>query len=238
MRVAWFSAGISSFCAAYLAKPDRIIYINVANQHPDTLRFIADAQELLQRPIEIIGDMDYSQSVDECITRRKYVNGVGGASCTLFLKKRVRQEWERHNICEDLTYIWGFDADEQARAERTRAASEFGTEFPLIERHLTKADCHGMADSLGLKRPAMYDLGYQNNNCIGCVKGGMGYWNQIRKDFPEVFERRAKEERLVGHSCIKGVFLDELDPTRGKMQDEIMPSCSFDCLGSLEEGTA
>ncbi len=37
----------------------------------------------------------------------------------------------------------------------------------------------------------MYDLGYPNNNCIGCVKGGMGYWNKIRKDFPEVFQKRA-----------------------------------------------
>lgn len=58
----------------------------------------------------------------------------------------------------------------------------------------------------------MYDLGYPNNNCVGCVKGGMGYWNKIRVDFPEVFERRARQEREIGHSCIKGVFLDELDP--------------------------
>ena len=41
----------------------------------------------------------------------------------------------------------------------------------------------------------MYDMGYPNNNCIGCVKGGMGYWNHIRKDFPEVFDSRAKLER-------------------------------------------
>ena len=76
---------------------------------------------------------------------------------------------------------------------------------------LTKEDTHAILNRLGIRRPAMYDLGYQNNNCIGCVKGGMGYWNKIRKDFPEVFERRAKLEREIEHSCIKGVFLDELD---------------------------
>lgn len=47
-------------------------------------------------------------------------------------------------------------------------------------------------------------------------------------------ERRAKEEREVGHSCIKGVFLDELDPNAGRMEKEIMPVCGFDCLGILE----
>jgi len=74
----------------------------------------------------------------------------------------------------------------------------------------------------------MYDLGYPNNNCIGCVKGGMGYWNKIRIDFPDVFEQRAKEERLIGHSCIKGCFLDELDPNRGR-NIEIFPECGIAC---------
>ena len=65
-------------------------------------------------------------------------------------------------------------ADERRRAERTAAASEFGVSFPLIERGLTKENCHAIAAELGIKRPAMYDLGYSNNNCIGCVKGGAG----------------------------------------------------------------
>lgn len=170
--VAWFSAGISSFVAAYLSNPDRIVYVNVANQHPDTLRFIADAERILDRQIEIIGDQRYRQSVDEVIRRRRYINGAAGAACTTELKKRVRQEWERQNAHPGTVYVWGYDATERKRAERTRAASEFGVSFPLIERGLTKEDCHGIAAELGLKRPAMYDLGYANNNCIGCVKGG------------------------------------------------------------------
>ena len=232
--VAWFSAGVSSFVAAYLAKPDRIVYINVANQHPDSLRFVADAEKLLGRPIEVIGDWRFRQSVDEVIKRRRYINGPAGACCTTELKKRVRQEWERVNATPDMVYVWGYDVEERKRAERTAASSEFGTSFPLIERGLTKADCHGIAAELGIKRPAMYDLGYSNNNCIGCVKGGKGYWNKIRQDFPDVFARRAQQEREIGHSCIKGVFLDELDPSAGNMAEEIMPACSFDCLGVLQ----
>ena len=170
--VAWFSAGVSSFVAAYLAKPDRIVFINVASQHPDTLRFVADAERVLGRPIEIIGDQRYRQSVDEVIAKRRYINGPAGACCTTELKKRVRQEWERKNAHPGMVYVWGYDADERRRAERTAAASEFGVRFPLIERVLTKENCHAIAAELGIKRPAMYDLGYSNNNCIGCVKGG------------------------------------------------------------------
>ena len=113
---------------------------------------------------------------------------------------------------------------------------EYNHEFPLIDKGLSKAEAHGLLDRLGVKRPAMYDLGYQNNNCIGCVKGGMGYWNRIRVDFPDVFERMAKLEREVGRSCIKGVFLDELDPDRGREDKEIMPECGILCYLAEMEG--
>ena len=70
--------------------------------------------------------------------------------------------------------------------------------------------------------------------CIGCVKGGMGYWNRIRRDFPEVFESRAQLERLVGYSILKEsdgtpLYLDELDPNRGDMNTEIFPDCGIMC---------
>ena len=91
-----------------------------------------------------------------------------------------------------------------------------------------------MLEKLGIKRPTMYDLGYNNNNCIGCVKGGKGYWNKIRKDFPDVFAERAKLERLIGRSCINGCFLDELDPHSGKVND-IVPECDVMCELSLDK---
>lgn len=164
------------------------------------------------------------------IEDERYLNGPAGAPCTKLLKKRVRQEWER-TVDEPLTYIWGYDSDEAKRAERLSANSEFDNEYPLIEHGLSKPDCHGMLAGMGIKRPVMYDLGYSNNNCIGCVKGGKGYWNKIRADFPKVFKRRARQEREIGHSCIRGKFLDELEPNEGNIAKEIMPECSFACLG-------
>lgn len=128
-----------------------------------------------------------------------------------------------------LTYVWGFDVTERNRAERTRKTYiEFDHEFPLIDKQLTKEDAHGLCERLGIKRPLMYDLGYSNNNCIGCVKGGAGYWNAIRRDFPDVFKSRAKLERDIGHSIIKDTFLDELDPNRGTRK-EVFAECSLLC---------
>ena len=46
LKVCWISAGVSSFVAGYLARDtvDEYIYINIADQHPDSLRFIHDCE--------------------------------------------------------------------------------------------------------------------------------------------------------------------------------------------------
>jgi hypothetical protein len=228
LKVSWFSAGVSSFIACYLEKEtiDKIMYIHIDDQHEDTMRFLRDCEKALGKKIEIL--QSPYKSVSRVIQQFRYINGVAGATCTRILKKRVRKEWEYGKT--DLTYVWGYDISERHRAERLQEAfPEHKHIFPLIDRGLTKEDSHGLCSSLGIKRPAMYDLGYRNNNCIGCVKGGMGYWNKIRKDFPEVFAERARLEREIGASCINGVYLDELEPDRGRFDDEVLEECSIFC---------
>jgi len=44
-----------------------------------------------------------------------------------------------------------------------------------------------------------------------------------------VFAARAKLEREVGASCIKGVFLDELDTERGRHAGPICDDCGIMC---------
>lgn len=229
MKVCWFSTGISSFVACYLAKDvDEIIYTHVPDQHPDSLRFLHDCERILGRKITIL-QSDRFSSVEDVMNFSHTMNTPFGAPCTRYLKKEVRKKWERENP-DHHTYVWGFDVNETTRAENTcKALSDYDHEFPLIENGLTKEEAHGIARKLGLKRPIMYDLGYPNNNCIGCVKGGMGYWNKIRVDFPDVFARRAEQERRFNRTCIKGVFLDELEPNRGNINTEVMEDCTIAC---------
>lgn len=241
LTVAWLSAGVSSFIAAYLIKDeiDEFYYIDIDDQHPDSMRFIKDCEKLLGKPIKILKDKNYG-SVENACKAGGIIRSArtGYAFCTDYLKKRVRKEqFEYYHQNDEVTYIWGMDcsARERARAERVvEAQPNFNHRFPLIEKNLTKQDCHAMAKRIGLKRPLMYDLGYQNNNCVGCVKGGMGYWNKIRKDFPEVFESRAKLERLLGCRIPKECYLDELDPNRGNADEEIMEDCGIFCEINLK----
>ena len=118
-KVCWMSAGISSFMAGYLAGDvDEWIYIDIADQHPDSIRFIHDCEKAIGKEIQIVKSREY-RCVDDCV---RVFGGFqnknnGFAPCTNWLKKRVRKEWEeKHKDCE-LTYVWGFDFSENARAE-------------------------------------------------------------------------------------------------------------------------
>ncbi len=236
-KVVWLSAGISSFIAGYLVKEtvDEWIYIDVKDQHPDSMRFVHDCEKILGREVTILKSSKYEDVEDVC-RNAGLINTPFGAPCTGQLKKAVRKEWERSFMEKyghmNLTYVWGFDRAEAKRAENMRLNfPEFDHEFPLIDRYLSKEDAHSLSMELGLKRPVMYDLGFPNNNCIGCIKAGQYTWNLVRKHFPEVFEKRAKLERELGCSCMNGLYLDELDPKAGR-PNEVVPECSIFCMAA------
>lgn len=230
MIACWISAGVSSFIAGYLMRDsiDKYIYIDIEDQHDDSLRFVKDCEKIYGKQIEILKSP--YKKVENAIRAATVIKLPSGfAPCTAWLKKRVRKEWESKQS-EKLEYVWGFDLEEKSRAERLLdSMPNFTHHFPLIDKFLKKDDVHAMAKRIGIKRPLMYDLGYNNNNCIGCVKGGMGYWNKIRVDFPEIFESRAKLEREIGYSILKECYLDELDPERGRSTKPILEDCGIMC---------
>jgi hypothetical protein len=229
--VSWFSAGCSSAVATKIAldkHPDlRIIYTHIDDQHHDTLRFLHDCEKWFGKQIEI-NQSDKYKSVEAACRGAAYLIGVAGAPCTKFLKRRVRKEWEIKNPGRH-TYVWGLDLNELHRVERIKkSASDYDHEFPLIEKQLDKTIIHGMIEKAGIKRPAMYDLGYPNNNCIGCLKGKMGYWNKIRIDFPEVFKSRCDLEDVIGGRIFKEFKLKDLPENKGRMEI-IVPDCGIFC---------
>jgi hypothetical protein len=228
MIVSWFSAGVSSAVATKLLieKIDCIFYIHINDHHPDTLRFVKECEGWFGKSIGIM--QSRYKTVNDALKAASYVNGPGGAPCTNFLKRRVRKEWEKGK--NDLTYVWGMDIQEKERAYRLYdAMPKIGHLFPLIDKNISKKEAHEILKASGIKRPEMYNLGYNNNNCIGCVKGGMGYWNKIRRDFPSVFKLRAETERLIGGTCLSGVYLDELNPNAGRKDNIIIDDCGIFC---------
>ena len=229
LTVSYFSGGVSSAVATKLVidEIDRIMYTHIDDQHPDTLRFVKDCEEWFGKPVEIM--QSRFKTVDEVCRYASFVRSPNGAPCTRILKRDVRKKFERENQGK-MRIVWGMDQTETDRIDRLRdSMPEHEHLFPLLDQKIPKGVAHQILKASGVKRPAMYDLGYRNNNCIGCVKGGMGYWNKIRVDFPEVFAARNRLERLIGYSIIKDAYLDELDPERGRKEGPIVEECGIMC---------
>jgi 3'-phosphoadenosine 5'-phosphosulfate sulfotransferase (PAPS reductase)/FAD synthetase len=230
ITVSYFSGGVSSAVATKLAinEIDRIIYTHIDDQHPDTMRFVKDCEKWFGKQVEIL--QSRFKTVDEACRFGSFIQGPTGASCTRILKKAVRKQFEK-TVGGKMRIVWGMDSTESDRIDKLKdAMPEHDHLFPLLDKHISKDVAHQILRASGVKRPAMYDMGYKNNNCVGCVRGGMGYWNKIRVDFPEVFESRAKLERIIGREPIcRGVFLDELDPERGRKEGPIVGDCGIMC---------
>ena len=234
--ISWFSCGAASAVATKIALKEygdiRVIYQDTGSEHPDNKRFLIECEEWFGQKIEITKSDKYN-NIWEVFEKTRYLVGPSGARCTTELKKNVANKiinWGEHQEFE----VFGYTSEEVHRVERFKQNNpERKIVTPLIDKGLNKDDCLGMLWKARIKIPAMYELGYNNNNCIGCVKGGAGYWNKIRQDFPEVFDRMAKVERDLGRTIIKEgnerIYLDELDPNKGNHKHEKSISCGLFC---------
>lgn len=240
--VSWFSCGAPSAVATKLAIASgvtpKIYYCEVEQEHSDNQRFLQECERWFGVDIEIIGNDDFSRSTDEVFRKTKFLVGPTGARCTSELKKSLR--WQ-HSRPSDI-HIMGYTIEEERRANRLLQSEPLLQTLPiLIDRKLTKNDCLSITKRAGIRLPKMYELGYRNNNCIGCVKGQAGYWNKIRIDFPERFREMAQIERQLdrkickiewrenGSRHLKRVFLDELPPDAGKYGSEPDLECGIFC---------
>ena len=237
--LSWFSCGAASAYATYLAYkeyeplnicPFEAVYCEVAEEHGDNKKFLREFSEKTGIHVKTIKNDKYRGSIYEVFEQTKFIKGPTGAPCTRLLKKQVRQEYQKLGDVQ----VFGYTVEEEDRANRfIDSNNDVFTYFILLEKNVTKKECLEFVKDMGIKIPTMYKLGYSNNNCIGCVKGGMGYWNAIRVDFPDAFQRMAQLERKLGHALLKDVegpvFLDELDPNRGNFKRDMPEDCGFTC---------
>jgi hypothetical protein len=238
MNIAWFSCGITSAVACKIALQKyndvELYYTHIGSQHYDSLRFLRDCEQWFGKKINIRQNEMYNTHFDiyrdfGFIKIRKFTQ------CTMELKIKIRRQIEDEIGIKNIeAQIFGFDISEKHRAENMQALLTTKCVFPLIESKLDKSNCIGIIQKVGIEIPEMYKMGFHNNNCIGCPKGGMGYWNKIRNDFPDVFKEAMNVENKIKHSILRNgdgspLFLKDLDPKRGDYPTEIMPNCGLFC---------
>ncbi len=212
----WFSCGAASACALKLAtqvcENVHAVYCDTAaSEHPDNARFLRDVEQWTGCQIEVIGSSKYL-TIDDVFEQTRYMAGIQGARCTVEMKKVPRFAYQQ----PDDLHVFGLTFDEGKRIANFEANNpELNLRWLLREFEVTKEGCYGALQVAGIKLPAMYGLGFKNNNCIGCVKAtSVVYWQRVRQHFPEDYARRAAQSREINVRLVrykgKRIFLDEL----------------------------
>jgi hypothetical protein len=229
-HVVWFSCGGASAVAAKCAVEKygdacEVVYCDtMSTEHEDNARFFADIERWIGRTIKVIKSAKYA-SVDEVFEKRRYMSGIKGAICTTEMKKIPRVAFQDATD----THVFGYTVGEEKRAESFEEENpSLHVEWILIDAGITKDQCKHILAANGIALPAMYGLGFDHNNCLGCVKAtSPGYWNRTRRHFPGVFARRAAQSRAIGAKLarVKGqrIYLDQLPP------DADAPDDAIDC---------
>jgi 3'-phosphoadenosine 5'-phosphosulfate sulfotransferase (PAPS reductase)/FAD synthetase len=213
--------------------PDAVVaYCETGSEHPDNERFMGDCTRWFNAPIKRLSNPEFIDTWDVW-EQRRYIAGIAGAPCTGALKKQPRIAFQKPGD----VHVFGYTADSEdvERADRFRSHNpELLVRFPLIERGLNKQACLAMLQTAGIELPPMYELGFQNNNCIPCPKAtSPNYWAAMRLHFPAEFERMTKLSRELGARLARlpgdvRVFIDEV-PADWPTLNPIAPSCDFLC---------
>lgn len=250
--VCQFSCGAASAVATKIAiaqygatRDVQIINAFLLEEHADNRRFASECEEWFARPVTVLRDEKYGASVIEVFRRRQYMKGPKGAPCSMELKRKVLDAWKQ----PDDVMVFGYTAEEADRLDDFRELNpDRPVIAPLVDAGLTKDDCKAMVERAGIALPAMYLMGYDNANCIGCVKGGEGYWRAIREDFPDYFEAICLLQDEIGEGSWflryrsgpnEGQRFPLRDlPAGAPRRNERLPSCSFFCEIAEQEYAA
>lgn len=239
--VCQFSCGAASAVATKMALErfgERVHIINafVADEDADNRRFLADCERWFGRAVTVLRDTKYGASVAEVWRRKRFIVNRSGAPCSKALKRQVLSAY---HVPGD-TVVLGYTSDPRDADRLDRFIDAHPGErvwAPLIEAGITKRACLETVARAGIELPLMYRLGYHNANCPKCPKGGEGYWNKIRVDFPENFEEMASIQDILGPGSYffrnrktgQRISLRMLDPKAGRFKDEPPVECGAVC---------
>lgn len=132
--------------------------------------------------------------------------------CTSRLKTEPFDKWLEENYEEGDIIYYGFDKDEVKRIQRRSSflgQRGYKTDYPLALWENPLDDT--FLEFIQVKPPMQYKV-FKHANCVGCIKGGQLHWLCIYVHKREVFDQFKELELELGHSIIKGAFLEDLEP--------------------------
>lgn len=164
----------------------------------DAYRFLTEGSKVIGGRLEwISAGKDIWRTFEDA----RYMGNSRVDPCSRILKREAARAWVEKNFKPDEVILYiGIDWSEAHRAVKNLEFwKPYKVEFPMIdEPYMDKEEMCQWAESLGVKRPRLYELGFAHNNCGGfCVKAGLGQFYLLLKKMPDRYAyHEQKQEEL------------------------------------------
>jgi hypothetical protein len=181
------------------------VFTDVNGEHPDNYRFLAEIQyHLGSRLVKITND---GRTIWDVMIENRFLANTRIDLCSRILKREAGLDWlKQHADPADTIFYLGIDWTEVHRLDRAQprwAEDGWTVRAPMCEPpYPGKAEAQAWLDEVGIRRPALYDMGFSHANCGGgCVKAGI-------RDFKKLLQAdrawyvnwwEAGEERVRRH---------------------------------------
>jgi 3'-phosphoadenosine 5'-phosphosulfate sulfotransferase (PAPS reductase)/FAD synthetase len=203
-HVVMFSGGGTSWLTAKRVVerhgPERVtlLFADTKMEDEDLYRFLAEAEENVGVPITRIADGRDPWQVFE---DERMIGNTRVDPCSKILKRKLMRRWleENRRPIDTVVYL-GYGWQEIHRVEKAEHHWDpWHVEAPLFEPPLLeKEEILQLMEAQGIRRPRLYELGFEHNNCGGfCVKAGQAQFELLLRTMPDRYRYHERsEERL------------------------------------------
>jgi hypothetical protein len=214
LHVLSYGGGVQSTAMLVLAARGEIphrtaLFCNVGedSENPDTLAFVRDYAQPFAKAHDVsfhalrktLRDgtpdtvMQRERRTPHTIGIPMYMaNGApGNRSCTYAFKIAVVAKWTtQHGATRDdpAHVALGISIDEYQRMKPSRVPHQV-SDYPLIDRRLSRADCRAIITDAGLPIPP-------KSSCWACPFQRTHQWQHLRKRRPDLFDAAVELERM------------------------------------------
>ncbi|BFP50118.1 hypothetical protein KCMC57_64860 (plasmid) [Kitasatospora sp. CMC57] len=222
-HIVMWSGGITSWATARWVI-DRhgpadvtLLFADTNAEDPDLHRFNAEASAQLGIPVTRVADPK-ERDPWQVFEDKQWLGNTRLAQCSLELKIQPCRTWLAANTdpADTMLYV-GIDWTETHRLPViTEGWLPWTVDAPLTRPpYADKTMLLAELKALHIRRPNLYRLGFEHNNCGAlCVKGGQGHWLRVLKVFPDRFAKiEAFEQRMRAKLGDVSILRDRTDGT-------------------------
>lgn len=230
-----YSMGVcSTYIAARLKDEGHdpiCVFSDTKREDIDTYRFGCEIVEKWE--LKLVDASD-GRDLFDFFEQQKMIPARQYAACSIALKILPSQMFYEKQ--EPGTIAYGYDLDEEDRAERTRAKWSLTNHtpvFPMLEWQVSKSEAMGYFVKHGIKLPRTYQH-FSHANCMPCKNWRKNDWVACLHFYPSVFigamefEDRTGLRWMQDGPTLREIYKSHTPYTRKRRKKLPVPSFSFD----------